>query len=193
MQYFNWFSIIFFFAVLYNAENCPIWKIYSVPCDSALDKFYCIYIYVYKECNLTTATVQPWGKGPHFLRRTTNMSSRTWILKATIRKFTHYTQNKREFLRWHTRHQKEVHWQDWNYHLPPSQNSESNRIEAQELATSSIRRHRTWRHKTSRKQMQYVTGRLRPLNRAYRTHHIKRKIFFLNSFISNQNYSDSIS
>jgi hypothetical protein len=36
------FSI--FFAVLYNAENCPILKIYSVPCDSALDKFYCIFL-----------------------------------------------------------------------------------------------------------------------------------------------------
>jgi hypothetical protein len=42
MQYLIDFQF-FFFAVLYNAENCSIWKIYSVPCDSALDKFYCIF------------------------------------------------------------------------------------------------------------------------------------------------------
>jgi hypothetical protein len=32
----------FFFVILYNAETWPMWKIYSVPCDSTLNKFYCI-------------------------------------------------------------------------------------------------------------------------------------------------------
>jgi hypothetical protein len=31
----------FFFAIWYNAET---WKIYSVPCNSTLNKFYCITI-----------------------------------------------------------------------------------------------------------------------------------------------------
>jgi hypothetical protein len=29
--------------ILYNAEICPMWKIFSVPCGSALYKFHCIY------------------------------------------------------------------------------------------------------------------------------------------------------
>jgi hypothetical protein len=41
-------DLIFF---LYNAETWPMWEIYSVPCDSTLNKFYCmcvcIYIYIY--------------------------------------------------------------------------------------------------------------------------------------------------
>jgi hypothetical protein len=32
----------FVVAILYNAETCPMWKIFSVPCGSALYKFYCI-------------------------------------------------------------------------------------------------------------------------------------------------------
>jgi hypothetical protein len=34
----------FFFAILYNAETCPMWKIFSVPCGSALYKFHCTRI-----------------------------------------------------------------------------------------------------------------------------------------------------
>jgi hypothetical protein len=33
-----------FLISLYNAEYCQMWKIYSVPCDSAMNKFYCICI-----------------------------------------------------------------------------------------------------------------------------------------------------
>jgi hypothetical protein len=35
-------DLIFFVvvAILYNAETWPMWKIYSAPCDSALNKFY---------------------------------------------------------------------------------------------------------------------------------------------------------
>jgi hypothetical protein len=33
-------GLTFFFAILYNAETCPMWKIFSVPCGSAL------YIYI---------------------------------------------------------------------------------------------------------------------------------------------------
>jgi hypothetical protein len=36
----------FVVAILYNAETCPMWKIFSVPCGSALYKFHCIYISV---------------------------------------------------------------------------------------------------------------------------------------------------
>jgi hypothetical protein len=35
-------TFFFFFAILYNAETCPMWKIFSVLCGSALYKFYCI-------------------------------------------------------------------------------------------------------------------------------------------------------
>jgi hypothetical protein len=35
-------SVLF---ILYNAETWPMWKIYSVPCDSTLNKFYCIYLF----------------------------------------------------------------------------------------------------------------------------------------------------
>jgi hypothetical protein len=28
-------------TISYSDENWPMWKIYSVPCDSALNKFYC--------------------------------------------------------------------------------------------------------------------------------------------------------
>jgi hypothetical protein len=33
--------LTFFFAILYNAETYPMWKIFSVPCGSALYKFHC--------------------------------------------------------------------------------------------------------------------------------------------------------
>jgi hypothetical protein len=33
----------FFFVILYNVETWPMWKIYSVPWDSTLNKFYCIW------------------------------------------------------------------------------------------------------------------------------------------------------
>jgi hypothetical protein len=38
------FKSFFVVVILYNAETCPMWKIYSVPCNSALNKFYCINI-----------------------------------------------------------------------------------------------------------------------------------------------------
>jgi hypothetical protein len=33
----------YLFAILYNAETCTMWQIYSVSCDSALNKIYCIF------------------------------------------------------------------------------------------------------------------------------------------------------
>jgi hypothetical protein len=41
-------ELVFFFAILYNAETWPMWKIYLVPCDSILNKFYCnFYTYLF--------------------------------------------------------------------------------------------------------------------------------------------------
>jgi hypothetical protein len=37
-------EFLFFPPILYNADNWPMWKIYLVHCNSALNKFYCIKI-----------------------------------------------------------------------------------------------------------------------------------------------------
>jgi hypothetical protein len=37
----------FFYAILYNTEIWSMWKIYSVPCNSSLNKFHCIILYLF--------------------------------------------------------------------------------------------------------------------------------------------------